>query len=143
MCYSLHYAEGNGWSLPECLGKHQLLCHALAQDLGILCRAAENSIGERCKGQRTAQSIPARHSITARDILARADSSIGFVPPGCMGLSRVGKRGTEFHSPLPQTPNSGNRELPRQHMMSQKCTQAAELTALCVQAQGHRELKDK
>lgn len=48
-----------------------------------------------------AQSTSARHSITAGDVLARADSSIGIVLPGCMGLSRVGKRGTEFHSPLP------------------------------------------
>lgn len=63
--------------------------------------AAEISIGERCQGQTMAQSVPARHRITARDVLVRADSSIGFVPPGCMGLSRVGKRGTEFHGPLP------------------------------------------
>lgn len=101
MCYSLHYADGNGWSLPECLGKHQLLCPALAQDLGILCCAAEISIAERCQGQTMAQSTSARHSITAGDVLARADSSIGIVLPGCVGLSRVRKRGTEFHSPLP------------------------------------------
>lgn len=63
--------------------------------------AAEISIAERCQGQTMAQSTSARNSITAGDVLARADSSIGIVLPGCMGLSRVGKRATEFYSPLP------------------------------------------